>query len=143
MKLHQTIAMTLSLLQYPLYASNIEYKLDFGLIIQNEMGEPVGFEKTHKIPIFYQGKTSLYGLVVTSPESDDFILSSIHKLPIQDNQQTKIMGKPMIVQKRGAIFLKTDFDDTPGEYVMEVYIDNKLHQTINYVLLPIDNYTKL
>lgn len=138
MKMHSAIAITLSLLQFPFYVLGEEYKLDFGLIIQNDIGEPVGFEKTNEIPIWYQGRTSLYGLVVTSPENDDFTLSSIHTLPEAMNQQTKIMGKPMIVQKRGAIFLRTDFDDTPGEYVMEVFIDNKLHQTIRYVLLPID-----
>jgi len=46
----------------------------------------------------------------------------------------KVMGKAMIIQKRGAIFMRTDFDDLPGDYQMEIYIDNELHHTINYKL---------
>lgn len=137
MRLHELFAITLSLVQFPVVANNINYQVDFGVIIQSDTGEPVGFEKTKKIPIISQGQTSLYGLVVTSPENNEFTLNSVHTLPKEemDNSEQKIMGKPMLIQKRGAIFLRTDTDDTPGLYSIEIYIDNKLHNVIQYELV--------
>ena len=137
MKLHELFAITLSLVQFPVVANNINYQVDFGVIIQNDTGEPIGFEKTNKIPIITQGQTSLYGLVVTSPENEEFTLNSVHTLPQLEinTQEQKIMGKPMLIQKRGAILLRTDTDDAPGLYSIEVYIDNKLHNVIKYELV--------
>lgn len=130
------LAMTLSLVQFPVMSSTIDYKLDFGVIIQSETGEPIGFEKTTQIPIDHFGKPSLYGLVVTSDKDDEFALNSVHVLPPQDDSDNhaKVLGKPMYVQNRGAIFLRTEQSDEPGDYAIEIYIDNKLYQVINYQL---------
>lgn len=113
-----------------------EFKLEFGLIIQNEYGEPVGFEQTTEIPIKNSSAGSLYGLVVTSPQDKYFSLNSVHSLPKPEGGEApqKIIGKTMIIQNRGAIFLRTDDEDIPGMYSMEVYIDNKLHTVIQYEL---------
>ncbi len=145
MKLHEFLAITLSLVQFPIAAASIDYTLDFGVIIHNDMGEPIGFEKTKKIPIIRSGQSSLYGLVITSPNENEFLLNSVHILPNDDGQKIphKMIGKAMIIQKRGAVLLRTDTLDIPGEYAMEIYIDNKLHQTINYELTPVPNLTKL
>ena len=106
MKLHEFIAISLSLMQFPIFAAEIEYQMDFGVIIHNDLGEPVGFEKTKNIPISSKGEPSLFGLVVTSPETDEFTLSSVHILPPNSNDEgpRKMMGKPMRIQGRGAIF---------------------------------------
>jgi len=145
MKLHEFLAITLSLVQFPVVAATLDYKLDFGVIIHNDIGEPIGFEKTNKIPIDYKGNSSLYGLVVTSPESSEFTLNSVHVLPtdIDEEQGMKLMGKTMLIQKRGAILMRTDLTDIPGNYQMEVYINNKLHQVINYELTSKTELTKL
>lgn len=145
MKLHSLFAITLTLIQFPVVASNVNFQMDFGIIIHNDSGEPIGFERTQTIPIHNNGKPSLYGLVVTSPEEEQFVLSSVHQFP--DNNETdsnnKIMGKPMLIQKRGAILLRTEQTDSPGSYQMEVYIDNKLHHTISYELVDNSQLTKL
>ncbi|WP_286263030.1 hypothetical protein [Thalassotalea atypica] len=145
MKLHEFLAITLSLVQFPIVASTLDYKLDFGVIIHNDNGEPIGFEKTSTIPIDYKGKSSLYGLVVTSPEDQQFSLNSVHVFPHSENEidDIKLMGKPMLIQKRGAILLRTDLSDIPGNYKMEVYIDNKLHQTISYELVTNTHLSRL
>jgi len=145
MKLHEFLAITLSLVQFPIAAADIDYTLDFGVIIHNDIGEPIGFEKTKQIPILHKGQSSLYGLVITSPENREFLLNSVHVFPEQNDADNmkKMMGKSMLIQKRGAILLRTDTEDQPGEYAMEIYIDSKLHQVINYELIPTPNLTRL
>jgi len=117
-------------------ASDSNLVFDFGVIRHNNAGEPVAFEKTTQIPIVNGTETTLYGLVVTSDSNEQFNLNSIHIVPIrtESGQLKKLMGKAMVIQRRGAIFMRTDFDDLPGEYQMEVYIDYELHHTINYQL---------
>jgi hypothetical protein len=145
MKLVKFLVIILALIQFPSYATSIEYTLDFGRIIHNEIGEPIGFEKTNQIPILKDGESSLYGLVITSPETTEFLLNSIHIFPKSSvtNTNNKMMGKPMLVQKRGAILLRTDTGDEPGKYAMEIYIDSKLHQVISYELISPQNLTRL
>jgi hypothetical protein len=46
----------------------------------------------------------------------------------------KILGKSMVVNRKGAVFMKTQKSDLPGTYIMEVYINNILHETIEYQL---------
>ncbi len=120
-------------------SSNSNFVFDFGVIRHNNVGEPIAFEKTTKIPIVNGVETTLYGLVVTSDDDEQFNLSSIHIVPIQndDGSVKKLMGKTMIIQRRGAIFMRTDFDDLPGDYQMEIYIDNELHHTVSYQLADI------
>jgi len=122
------------------YAAEDEFTLNFGRIIHNKVGEPIGFEKTTRIPISMNGESTLYGLVVTSPEDEEFTLNSIHILPPDPVNLTskKLIGKAMIIQKRGAIFMRASFSDTPGIYNMEVYINNELHQSIQYELFAIE-----
>ena len=141
MNIHKCIALSLSLVQFPTFSEPVDYQLDFGVIIQNSTGEPVGFEKTTKIPIKNNGSTSLYGVVVTCPDPQQFTLNSVHILPKQSEESVpqKIMGKPMLIQSRGAIFMRTESSDLPGNYVMEVYINNKLHDTVEYQLLASHN----
>lgn len=145
MKLHNFLAITLSLVQLPVFANDVNYLLDFGVIIHNDMGEPIGFEKTKQIPITRKGQSSLYGVIVTSPNNNEFLLNSIHVLPKlkTENNKQKIIGKSMIIQKRGAILLRTDMQDEPGQYAMEIYIDSKLHQVLNYELISQPNLTQL
>lgn len=115
-------------------ASNFSF--DFGVIRHNDVGEPIAFEKTTQIPIANGVETTLYGLVVTSDDDEQFNLNSVHIVPIQNERGNlkKVMGKAMVIKKRGAIFMRTDFDDLPGDYQMEIYIDNELRHTINYQL---------
>lgn len=145
MKLFRLVAVIFLLIQFNTKAENINYALDFGLIIHNDIGEPVGFEKTTQIPILEAGNSSLYGVVVTSPDNNEFILNSIHILPAVEanNIANKVIGKSMIIQKRGAILLRTDTNDQPGRYAMEIYIDSKLHQTLNYELITETELTRL
>lgn len=121
-----------------LYAN--EYELDFGVVLHNDVGEPVGFQKTTQIPIENNGQASLYGLVVTSAEDKQFSLNSVHVLPTvtKELMAEKIIGKDMFIQKRGAIFMRTDLKDQPGLYKIEVYIDNKLYEVIQYELVPLE-----
>jgi len=112
------------------------YNLDFGLVLHDDNGEPVGFEKTQAIPLKRNGHPSLYGLVITNDDNEPFTLSSVHIVPSdeENSQPDKFLGKPMYVQKRGAIFMRTDTHDKPGVYQMEVYLNNALYQTITYEL---------
>lgn len=145
MKLNNILAITLSLVQFPLAAANIDYMLDFGVVIHNDVGEPIGFEKTKQIPIARKGQPSLYGVIVTSPNKNEFLLNSIHILPQENNEEVdaKIIGKSMIIQKRGAILMRTNTEDVPGEYTMEIYIDSKLHHVFNYELVPTPKLAQL
>ena len=113
-----------------------KFEFNFGLVLHNNSGEPVGFMTTKDIPIVEAGQTSMYGLVVTGLTDEQFILSSIHVLPKNQEHDNhhKIMGKAMRIEKRGAIFMRTDYHDLPGHYKMEVYIDNVLLKTIDYQL---------
>lgn len=143
-----TVIITTLLLQ-PAYASSIQenedvlaeklenFEFNFGLVLHNDSGEPVGFMSTEEIPITKAGQTSMYGLVVTGLTEEQFTLSSVHVLPKGEQQQNnpKIMGKAMLIKKRGAIFMRTDYHDQPGNYQMEIYIDNVLLKTIDYQLL--------
>lgn len=120
-------------------ATNKHFVFDFGVIRHNDVGEPIAFEKTTQIPIVNGVETTLYGLVVTSDGDEQFNLNSVHIVPIQNERGNlkKVMGKAMVIQKRGAIFMRTDFDDLPGDYQMEIYIDNELRHTIDYKLADI------
>lgn len=117
-------------------SSNSSFAFDFGVIRHNNAGEPVAFEKTTQIPIVNGIATTLYGLVVTSESNEQFNLNSIHIVPIrtENGHLKKVMGNVMVIQRRGAIFMRTDFDDLPGDYQMEVYINHELHHTISYQL---------
>lgn len=116
-------------------ADEIDYKLEFGIVIHNDLGEPVGFRETKNIPISLPGKTSMYGIVITTPKKGTFTLGSVHVLPTKQNQITKIMGKAMKIEHKGAVFMRTNSKDLPGEYQMEIYIDGLLYEVINYQLI--------
>jgi hypothetical protein len=116
-------------------AMEIDYKLEFGLVMHNEYGEPVGFKKTTDIPINMSGKDSLYGVVISKESDENFTVGSIHILPEKTTEVPKIMGKTMVINGKGAIFMKTQGSDTPGTYGMEVYINGLLYKTIQYQLL--------
>lgn len=110
-----------------------DYNLEFGLVLHNNYGEPVGFEKTNMIPKTYNGEPALYGLVVTNDDNKVFTLSSVHILPqVEHDKPNKLMGKMMQIQKRGALFMRTDKEDSAGIYHMEVYLNNVLYKTITY-----------
>ncbi|WP_085298270.1 hypothetical protein [Cognaticolwellia mytili] len=117
-------------------STDSNFVFDFGVVRHNNVGEPIAFEKTTEIPIVNGVETTLYGLVVTSATNEKFNLNSVHIVPIKNKNGglKKVMGKTMIIKKRGAIFMRTDFDDLPGDYQMEIYIDNELHRTISYQL---------
>lgn len=141
-------AVIATLLLQPAFASSIKenedllaekienFEFNFGLVLHNDSGEPVGFMTTEEIPITKAGQTSMYGLVVTGLTEEQFTLSSVHVLPKSEEQRNnpKIMGKAMLIKKRGAIFMRTDYHDQPGSYQMEIYIDNVLLKTIDYQL---------
>jgi len=122
------------------FADEPKYVLEFGRVLHNSVGEPVGFEKTTKIPVALDGNSTLYGLVITSPENEKFTLNSIHILPPDPTslESKKMIGKSMIIKKRGAIFMRANSDDLPGIYNMEIYINNTLHKSIQYELMPIE-----
>lgn len=124
----------LLLIQVPLEASEADYKLEFGLVLHDEDGEPIGFKETKNIPIQNKGKNSLYGLVISNDDKDNFVISSVHTLPNNLVGVKKILGKSMVVNRKGAVFMKTQKSDLPGTYIMEVYINNILHETIEYQL---------
>ncbi len=130
----------LFLLSFQTFAEESTYKLEFGRVIHNDVGEPVGFEKTTRIPISLSGDSTLYGLVITSPKDEKFTLNSIHIMPIDPTnlEARKLIGKSMLIQKRGAIFMRASIDDIPGIYNMEIYINNSLHSSIEYELIPIE-----
>lgn len=140
MKLVNVITLCFGLLSVSVSATtNNNFVFDFGVIRHNDVGEPIAFEKTTQIPIVNGVETTLYGLVVTSEDDEQFNLNSVHIVPIQNEMGglKKVMGKAMVIKKRGAIFMRTDFDDLPGDYQMEIYIDNELRHTINYQLAEI------
>lgn len=112
-------------------AENLE--VNFGLVLKNELGEPIGFKETTHIPAQSSSAPSLFGFVVTRTDDKPFLLGAIHILPGKDEgSQTKIMGKPMMIINRGAIFMQTSADDKAGNYKVEIYIDNSLYTTIDY-----------
>lgn len=137
MKLFKVIIVSFIMLTSIANASTgSNFVFDFGVVRHNDVGEPIAFEKTTDIPIVNGVETTLYGLVVTSASNETFNLNSVHIVPIQNKNGDlkKVMGKAMIIQKRGAIFMRTDYDDLPGDYQIEIYIDNELHNTISYRL---------
>lgn len=138
MRVFNIIILSLVLLLSSVVSASPEshFVFDFGVIRHNDVGEPIAFEKTTQIPIVNGVETTLYGLVVTSGSNEKFNLNSVHIVPIKNaaGGLKKVLGKAMVIQKRGAIFMRTDFDDLPGDYQMEIYIDNELHHTISYQL---------
>ncbi|MBU2893641.1 hypothetical protein KO495_09950 [Colwellia sp. D2M02] len=128
------LAISLYLMQLPTWATEIDYKLEFGLVLHNEYGEPIGFKETTTIPINTQGKDSLYGVIISKNSTENFTVGSIHILP-EEIDIEKIMGKTMQINGKGAIFMKTQGSDKPGTYEMEVYINGLLYKTIQYQLL--------
>lgn len=124
----------LLLVQLPLQASEVDYKLEFGLVLHDENGEPIGFKETKNIPIQNKGKNSLYGLVISNDDKENFVIGSVHTLPNNLVGVKKILGKSMVVNQKGAVFMKTQKNDLPGTYIMEIYINNILHETIEYQL---------
>jgi hypothetical protein len=129
------LALSLYAATFTVDAMEIDYKLEFGLVLHNDYGEPVGFKETTTIPINTAGKDSLYGVVISQQKDENFTVGSIHVLPDTIADAQKIMGKTMVINGKGAIFMKTQGSDTPGEYEMEVYINGLLYKTIQYQLL--------
>ena len=114
-----------------------EFEVSFGLVLTNSSGEPIGFKETRQIPLSIEQTPALYGVVVTKQDDDPFVLGAIHVLPsAPESEANKIMGKPMMVVKRGAMLMRTENTDEPGDYKVEIYLDNRLHQTIDYSVVP-------
>lgn len=122
-------------LSFSVHSVEVDYLLEFGLVLHNQHGEAIGFKETTAIPIDNSGENSLYGLVVSKESAEDFTLGSVHILPKAHNNVHKIMGKTMIINGKGAVFMKTQNNDIPGDYEMEIYINGILYKTINYQLL--------
>lgn len=112
-----------------------EITFEFGQVTVDENAEPVGFEKTLSIPITKQGKNVMYGLIVKSSSDRVFSLDSVHTLPTLTTRTTKLIGKTINVKTQAAIFLRTQSNDIPGEYLMEVFIDGTLQKTFKYELI--------
>ena len=122
------------------YNSFAAVKLDFGIVLKNQAGEPIGFELTNTIPIQKKGQPSLYGVVISSTNDQEIIVASVHKTPTAiEGQHNKFLGKPMKVVNRGGIFMKTQVTDLAGEYEIELYFDHTHYQTIRYTLVNPNN----
>ena len=118
------------------------YTINFGVIIKNDAGEPVGFKETTTIPVGKAQQKTLYGVVVSRNDETPFLLGTVHIIPTLDsNVTTKVMGKPMQSTNRGAVFLQSDEYDIAGDYAMEIYLDNQLLTTVHYQLKEIDDLT--
>lgn len=116
-------------------AVEVDYILEFGVVLHDEYGTAVGFKETTNIPINNLGKNSLYGLIISKDTKENFTVGSVHILPENSSNTKKIMGKSMVINGKGAVFMKTQRNDIPGRYEMELYINGVLHKTINYQLL--------
>ena len=122
-------------------ANNLE--VNFGLVLRNDLGEPIGFKQTTHIPVHSASSPSLFGLVVTRKDDTPFLLGAVHILPGKTpDVQTKVMGKPMMIVNRGAIFMQTSPKDRAGKYQVEIYIDNTLFKTIDYQVVGGDSTTE-
>ena len=129
------LLLSLSLIHFSAYTMEVDYNLEFGIVLQNEYGTPVGFKETTYVPINKSGKNSLYGLIISKDSQENFTVGSVHILPKNPSNTEKIMGKTMVINGKGAVFMKTQKDDTPGNYAMELYINGVLYKTIEYQLL--------
>jgi hypothetical protein len=121
--------------QVPVRAVEIDYILEFGVVLHDEFGSAVGFKETTNIPINKLGKNSLYGLIISKDSEESFTIGSVHILPQNPSNTKKIMGKTMVISGKGAVFMKTQRNDVPGNYEMELYINGILYETINYHLI--------
>ncbi len=111
------------------------YTINFGVVMKNDAGEPVGFKETTTIPVGKAQQKTLYGVVVSRNDETPFLLGTVHIIPtLDDNVTTKVMGKPMQSTNRGAVFLQSDEYDIAGDYAMEIYLDNQLLTTVHYQL---------
>jgi len=129
------LLLSLSLVHFTAKTMEVDYTLEFGIVLHNESGTPIGFKETTNVPINESGKNSLYGLIISKDSQESFTVGSIHILPNNPSNTQKIMGKTMIINGKGAVFMKTQKDDTPGNYAMELYINGVLYKTIEYQLL--------
>lgn len=122
-------------MQAPIKAVEVDYTLEFGIVLHDEFGTAVGFKETTNIPINRLGRNSLYGLIISKDSVENFTVGSVHILPKNPSNTKKIMGKTMIISGKGAVFMKTQRNDVPGNYEMELYINGILYETINYYLI--------
>jgi hypothetical protein len=140
--MNKIITIALMMFSLSALAEQSDYTIDFGLIMKNKQGEPIGFDQTNTIPIHKNKQDALYGLVVTKFNEEPFKLSAIHVFPENETgSKTKLMSKTMEVVNRGAIFFQTSKEDTPGKYAVEVYLDNILINTIDYQLVSNTDFT--
>ena len=121
--------------QFTAHSVEIDYQLEFGLVLKDTNGEAIGFKKTTAIPIDTAGENSLYGIVISKDSEENFTVGSVHILPKEHKEINKIMGKVMVINGKGAVFMKTQSNDIPGDYAIEVYINGILFKTIEYKLL--------
>jgi hypothetical protein len=129
------LLLSLSFVNFSANSMEVDYTLEFGIVLHDEYGAPVGFKETTYVPINTAGKNSLYGLIISKDSQENFTLGSVHILPDNPSNTQKIMGKTMVINGKGAVFMKTQKDDTPGDYAMELYINGILYKTIEYQLL--------
>ena len=130
------LVISVTLLCICLWTHASELEVNFGLVLKNEFGEPVGFKETTHIPAYSDTQPSLFGFVVSRDNDQPFLLGAVHILPGRSPDTfTKIMGKPMMIVNRGAIFMQTSPEDIAGNYKVEIYVDNTLYQTIDYQLV--------
>lgn len=112
---------------------------EFGQVIFNEHEEAIDFQFTDEIPILDAGKTVMYGVIVTSDDDQTFTLDSLHTMPTIGENTAKMIGKTINVRKKAAIFLRTQQNDIPGNYTMEIFIDGVLAKTFGYQLIAKQN----
>jgi hypothetical protein len=133
----KNLLILLCFLLFPLttFALEVDFTLEFGIVEHDEYGTPIGFIETTHIPINTSGKNSLYGLIISKNSEENFTVGSVHILPENPSNAEKIMGKSMVINGKGAVFMRTQKNDIPGKYAMELYIDGVLYETIEYKLL--------
>lgn len=129
------LLLSLLLVNFTAHSIEVDYTLEFGIVLHDEYGAPVGFKETTSVPINSSGKNSLYGLIISKDTQENFTIGSVHILPNNPSNTQKIMGKTMVINGKGAVFMKTQQDDIPGSYAMELYINGVLYKTIEYQLL--------
>jgi len=118
-----------------IFALNNDFKLEFGIVMQDEYGNPIDFKETKIIPIVTKNEPTLFGLIVTHNSQNAFTLGSVHVLPDKLNGLKKIQGNIMTIEHKGAVFMRTSNSDLPGKYTMEIYINSILYKTIEYKLV--------
>lgn len=123
-----------------------DYDIRFGIMVKQSNGLYDVIEETTCIPLYTMDTGFSFGYTIDKNKGEkDPTAYSVHYLPPSDKQST---GQMLRMRTETLIWPKEHFkmnfgrEDVPGEYRVDIYINDKVYKSIEYQVYSPEEYEK-